>query len=178
MNDRLTKIDWLEQGLRTLAASGANALKVLPMSQALRVSRGSFYWHFKDIADFHAELLRFWQQRSTDQIIQELESQDDVRGRLPYLMQRAFTSDHRLDRAVRYWAAENKEVAKVIAAADAQRVAYMARLLVASGVRGRQATARATFLYWAYLGQAVVMDPRLTTIPPARVEEISDLLKT
>lgn len=178
MNDRLTKTHWLDQGLRTLASSGAGALKVLPMSRALRVSRGSFYWHFKDIADFHAELLRFWQQRSTDQIIQELESQEDLRGRLTYLMKRAFSSDHRLDRAVRYWATENKEVARVIAAVDAQRVAYMAKLLVASGVRGRQAAARATFLYWAYLGQAVVMDPRLTTIPPARIDEIGDVLQT
>lgn len=178
MNDRLTKTDWLDQGLRTLAASGAGALKVLPMSKALKVSRGSFYWHFKDIADFHAELLRFWQERSTDQIIQDLESQDDVRVRLKYLMKRAFSSDHRLDRAVRYWATENNEVGRVIAAVDAQRVAYMAKLLVASGVRGRQASARAAFLYWAYLGQAVVMDPRLTTIPPARVDEISDLLRT
>jgi AcrR family transcriptional regulator len=177
MNDRLTKIDWLEQGLRTLATTGAGALKVLPMSRALRVSRGSFYWHFKDSADFHAELLRFWQQRSTDQIIQELESEDDARVRLNYLMKRAFNSDHRLDRAVRYWAAENREVARVIASVDAQRVAYLAKLLVAAGVRGRQASARAAFVYWAYLGQAVVMDPRLTTLPPAGIDEIAELLK-
>jgi len=28
MNDRLTKSDWIEHGLRTLANDGANALKV------------------------------------------------------------------------------------------------------------------------------------------------------
>ena len=90
MNARLTKTDWLEQGLRTLAASGANSLKVAPMATALKVSRGSFYWHFKDSADFESELLRLWQQRTADRIIQELESEKSKPGQLNQLMKRAF----------------------------------------------------------------------------------------
>jgi len=31
------------------------------MATKLKVSRGSFYWHFRDIADFRAQLLRRWQ---------------------------------------------------------------------------------------------------------------------
>jgi AcrR family transcriptional regulator len=46
VDDRLTKSDWIEHGLRTLARDGANALKVGPMATQLKVSRGSFYWHF------------------------------------------------------------------------------------------------------------------------------------
>src|ERR1700724_2716783 len=64
MNERLTKDDWITHGLRTLANDGANALKVGPMATKLKVSRGSFYWHFSDIADFRAQLLRSWQERS------------------------------------------------------------------------------------------------------------------
>src|SRR5271166_2476814 len=52
MNDRLTKEDWIRHGLRTLANEGAHALKVGPMATKLKVSRGSFYWHFRDIPDF------------------------------------------------------------------------------------------------------------------------------
>ena len=48
MTDRLAKSDWIEHGLRTLANEGANALKVGPMAAKLEVSRGSFYWHFRD----------------------------------------------------------------------------------------------------------------------------------
>ena len=50
--DRLTKLDWIERGLSTLASDGAHALKVGPMATQLKVSRGSFYWHFRDVADF------------------------------------------------------------------------------------------------------------------------------
>src|SRR5690349_19446245 len=74
MNDRRTKDDWLQQGLRTLASEGANALKVGPMSVKLKVSRGSFYWHFRDIGDFRAQVLKSWQERSTDRVIQQLEA--------------------------------------------------------------------------------------------------------
>ena len=178
MDARLTKTDWLDHGLRTLAASGANALKVAPMSEALQVSRGSFYWHFKDIADFRSELLGYWRQRLTDQIIQELESAESEAGRLNYLMKRAFTADHRLDRAVRNWAAEDSDVAAMVAAVDAGRVAYIARILEAAGVREPQTSSRAAFLYWAYLGQAVVMDPRHASIALSSLDEISDLFKT
>ena len=72
MNERLTKSDWIKHGLRTLAKHGANALKVGPMSTELKVSRGSFYWHFRDIADFRAQVLRSWQESTTDQVIQEI----------------------------------------------------------------------------------------------------------
>ena len=54
MDVRLTKQDWINSGLRTLATEGASALKVGAMAAALGVSRGSFYWHFKDFADFRA----------------------------------------------------------------------------------------------------------------------------
>ena len=47
MTDRLTKSDWISHGLATLAKDGANALKVGPMADGLKVSRGSFYWHFR-----------------------------------------------------------------------------------------------------------------------------------
>ena len=73
MSDRLTKSDWIRQGLLTLAKHGPGELKVGPMSARLKVSRGSFYWHFEDIADFRAQLLQGWREVSTDRVIQDLD---------------------------------------------------------------------------------------------------------
>jgi AcrR family transcriptional regulator len=177
MNDRLTKSDWIKHGLQTLAREGANALKVGPMSTALKVSRGSFYWHFRDIADFRSQLLRSWQERSTDQVIQELEAEKAEPGRLKHLMTRAFNVKRDLDRAIRSWAAEDEDVAKIVATVDDRRVAYMAKMLVAAGVESRRALPRAAFMYWAYLGQTMVMDPRHSSIPPVAIDDISDLFE-
>ncbi len=177
MNDRLTKSDWIGHGLRTLASDGANALKVGPMAMKLRVSRGSFYWHFRDIADFRSQVLRNWRERATDQVIRELEAAKAEPDRLKHLMRRAFVGKRSLDRAIRSWAAEDKDVAAIVASVDASRVAYIARLLVAAGVESRRALPRATFMYWAYLGQALVMDHRYCSISASATDDISGLFE-
>jgi AcrR family transcriptional regulator len=176
MNDRLTKSDWIDHGLRTLANDGPNALKVGPMSTTLKVSRGSFYWHFRDIADFRSQILRSWQERMTDQVIQEIAGKAEP-DRLKHLMLRAFVAKRRLDRAIRSWATEDEDVAKIVASVDAKRVAYITKLLVAAGVESRRALPRAAFMYWAYLGQAIVMDPRHASIPASALDDISDLFE-
>jgi AcrR family transcriptional regulator len=177
MNDRLAKSDWIEHGLRTLANEGANALKVGPMAAKLEVSRGSFYWHFRDIADFRSQLLRSWQERSTDQVIQQLEAENAEPDRLKHLMKRAFSAKRNLERAVRSWAAEDEDVAAIVASVDAGRVAYIAKMLLVAGVESHRARPRAAFMYWAYLGQTIVMDARHSSFTAAAIDDISDLFE-
>jgi AcrR family transcriptional regulator len=177
MDDRLTKSDWIEHGLRTLASDGANALKVGPMATRLKVSRGSFYWHFCDIADFRLQVLQCWQERTTEQVIRDLEAAKAKPDRLKHLMRRAFVTKRSLERAIRSWAAEEKGVAATVAAVDTRRVSYIAEMLVAAGVESRRALPRAAFMYWAYLGQPIVMDPRHASIPASALDEISDLFE-
>jgi AcrR family transcriptional regulator len=182
MDDRLNKADWLAHGLATLARHGPGALKVGPMADGLKVSRGSFYWHFRDIADFRGQLLKSWQESSTDQIIDEL----DARRGEPRLLQRfahaafmgaAFKGRRELDRAMRSWAAEDRTVAAVVAAVDARRIARLSKFLLDAGVARERATHRAAFLYWAWLGQSAVMDPRHTTLPAAALDDITGLFQ-
>lgn len=177
VGDRLTKSDWIKHGLRTLANEGANSLKIGPLATKLKVSRGSFYWHFRDLANFRSQLLRSWQERTTEQVIREIEAEEAEADRLRPLMRRAFGVKPRLDRAIRTWAAEDEHVAAIVASVDAGRVAYIANLLVAAGVESRRALARATFIYWAYLGQAAVMDSRHSSIAVSAMDDISDLFE-
>jgi AcrR family transcriptional regulator len=156
MSDRLTKSDWLAHGLRTLARDGPNALRIEPMAKKLKVSRGSFYWHFRDLKDFQVQLLRSWQELSTDQVIEDVDAQAPPRDRLKYLMQEAFSGRRNLDDAVRSWAAEDKAVAKVVAATDRKRTAHLEKMLIESGVEPKLAPHRAAFLYWAYVGYPLV----------------------
>ena len=162
---------------RSLATDGASALKVGAMAAALGVSRGSFYWHFKDFSDFRAQLLHNWRERTVDQVIREFEDDDAGPGRLQRLIKRAFFGKRGLDRAIRMWAADEPEVAAMVAAVDARRVGYMAELLIAAGVDVKQAQPRAAFIYWAYLGQAFVMDPASAAIDEAAMAGIADLFE-
>ena len=113
----------------------------------------------------------------TDQVIRDLDSRKAEPDRLKHLLKRAFAARRDLDRAIRSWAAEDEEVARIVASADARRVAYIARMLVAAGVESQRALRRAAFLYWAYLGQPLVMDPRHASIPESAIDDIADLFE-
>jgi AcrR family transcriptional regulator len=146
------------------------------MSTELNVSRGSFYWHFRDIADFRNQVLRSWQESTTDHVIQEIAAKAQP-DRLKHLMRRAFSMKSGLDRAIRSWAVEDEGVAATVASVDARRVAYITKLLIAAGVESQKALPRAAFMYWAYLGQAIVMDPSHSSIATLAMDDISDLFE-
>jgi AcrR family transcriptional regulator len=175
--DRLTKLDWIERGLSTLASDGAHALKVGPMATQLKVSRGSFYWHFRDVADFQCQVLECWRERATEEVIRDLEAAKAEPDRLRRLMRRAFVANRSVETAIRSWAAEDKDVAATVTTVDTRRVAYIAQMRVAVGVDRRRALPRAAFMYWAYLGQSIVMDPKHASIPALALDEISDLFE-
>jgi AcrR family transcriptional regulator len=174
---RLSAADWVRAGLRTLGDSGAGALKADSLAKALKVSRGSFYWHFRDIGDFRTQLLAAWREATTDQVIRDLDARAPGPGGLQLLLQRTLRPGRSLERAVRAWAAEDPEAAAAIAEVDARRVARVEGLLTEAGVPAAVAAPRAAFLYWAYLGQSVVMDPRHNTIPPEAIDDIAALFE-
>jgi AcrR family transcriptional regulator len=178
MTDRLSKSDWIDHGLDTLTRAGPRALKVAPMAAKLKVSRGSFYWHFRDIGDFRDALLAAWQERLTDRVIRDLDARQGERGLLRRLLRGAFSSERQLDRAMRVWAAEDRGVAAAVAAVDARRVARIAGLLADAGVARERARHRAAFLYWAFLGQVTVREARVAALPDSALDDIAALFET
>jgi AcrR family transcriptional regulator len=178
MSDRLNKSDWIRQGLRTLASDGPGALKVGPMASKLKVSRGSFYWHFQDVADFQAQLVRSWEERSTESVIRDLDARKGEPGHLRKFMGESFRGRRKLERAMRAWASADRAVAQVVAAIDTRRIHRVAKMLVDAGVDGEKALHRANFLYWAFLGQAVVMDPAGASLSAFAMDDLIELFET
>ena len=74
-------------------------------------------------------------------------------------------------------AAEDRGIAVAVAAVDARRVAGIAKLLIDAGVDPDRARQRAAFLYWAFLGQVAVMEPRVATLPAAALDDIAALFE-
>ena len=58
---RLSPDKWLTAGFEALVASGPSALAAEPLARALGTTKGSFYWHFKDVPAFQDALLAAWQ---------------------------------------------------------------------------------------------------------------------
>src|SRR5580693_7759368 len=57
----LTREDWLAAARRALLHGGPAAVRVDTLARQLKISRGSFYWHFKDRSDLLAALLAEWE---------------------------------------------------------------------------------------------------------------------
>ena len=134
MKTRLTKEDWIFAGFRALTATGPQALKAEPLARALGTTKGSFYWHFKDVPDFHAQMLTLWVDRAYYAITASLASIPDPAIRLKQLGTLAVTSDEthggaRAEPAIRAWAQSTPEVAAAVQKIDALRIGYVADIL-------------------------------------------------
>jgi AcrR family transcriptional regulator len=172
MSDQLSAKDWVDQGLKALASRGFTALKAEPLAKALRVSRGSFYWHFADIAAFHAAILARWHEVAAEQIIANVEAASKDEDPLALLLRRVFDERLMLERAVRTWASVDPAARAAVLAIDRRRLNYVEGLLAQSGLAAELARARAQILYWAFLGFALSDQP----LPKARQQAVLDEL--
>ena len=155
MAKRLTAQDWIDFALTTLARESFDALKADVLARRIGVSRGSFYWHFRDLGTFHTGVIAQWRQLATEAIIAGLERHESREQRLDALLRRGFGHDAVLEIRMRTWADNNAEAARVLKDIDRRRREYLERLLVEAGISPPLAATRAQLLYWTYLGAAV-----------------------
>ena len=171
MTDQLSAKDWLDQGLKTLAERGFTALKAEPLAKAMGVSRGSFYWHFADIAAFHSAILTHWHEVAAEQIIADVEAAANDNP-LPLLLRRVFGERLALENAVRSWATVDPAARTAVQAIDRRRLSYLEGRFRASGLSPELARARAQILYWAFLGFALSEKPLPRAQQQAVLEEM------
>lgn len=160
MADRLSKQNWIEHGFEVLKSEGPEGLKADRMVKALGVSRGSFYWHFRSLKDFHAQLLEAWQYQITEAVIAELQSLPTTQNQLSVLFERILSHPQKLEAAMRIWAQTNPDVHVVMTRVDQLRIAYMADVMMRAGVAPDHARTRAIALSWACVGRAIMPDHR------------------
>jgi AcrR family transcriptional regulator len=172
MSDQLSARDWLDQGLKALASRGFTALKAEPLAKAMGVSRGSFYWHFADIAAFHAAILARWHEVAAEQIIANVEAASKDENPLALLLRRVFGERLTLERAVRTWASVDPTARAAVQAIDRRRLSYVEGLLAQSGLSAEIARTRAQIFYWAFLGFALSDQPLPKTRQQAVVDEL------
>ncbi|WP_051420396.1 TetR/AcrR family transcriptional regulator [Ruegeria pomeroyi] len=152
---RLSAERWVEIGLETLAQEGYVALKADQLSRAQGVTRGSFYYHFENVADFHAAVIARWKHVATNQVIAGLLDQADPRKALESLFRTAFGHPESLEWPMRFWA-ENEALARAaIDEIDTRRIGFLEQLLGAIGHAPPIARRKAQLIYDCYLGSSL-----------------------
>jgi AcrR family transcriptional regulator len=166
MDDKMSRQSWLDAGFEQLAAHGPHRLRIMPIAKQLGVTKGSFYWHFKNLSEYRATLLTEWERRYTYQIIEQVERAGGDPGakmrRLMSVAAPAASAGPRITFALRLWALSDPRVGKVVARVDEVRLAYLADLLHELGWGKRDAMTLARFAQQAVIGRFMLSDPPLS----------------
>jgi AcrR family transcriptional regulator len=148
---RLSRERWIEAALAALAENGVEAVAVEPLARRLGVTKGSFYWHFRDRDELLAATLAEWERERTEELIERLDSIEDPRERLAEWARHAFVADKALLVGL-HAAAEHPLVAPVLRRVTERRIEWLADLFREAGVAPAAARRRARLLYSADLG--------------------------
>lgn len=154
MNNRLSRQDWIAAAFKILMTRGVDAVRIEPLALALGVTKGSFYWHFRDRGALLTALLEAWQEHATHAIIESVEEQGgDARAKLASLFTIVAKADARLDRAIRAWAARDTAAADALERIDRRRQDYLETLFLQMGFSAQASRARARLVYRALIGK-------------------------
>lgn len=151
---------WISAGLHALAAGGPEAVRIETLAKSLRVSKGSFYWHFADRRALLDALLDAWERTYVDEAIAQVEADGgDGRQRLRDLFELAEESASELlplDLAIREWARRDPAVMTRLTRVDNRRIGYLRSLFSDFAVDAADAEARSLLVFCVWVGQPLV----------------------
>lgn len=156
---KLSKDDWLKQGLILLVKEGVDAVTIDGMCRQLEVTKGSFYHHFKNRDAFLEGLLTYWENTYTTQFIEfSLKGKTPLARiqRLNALVTQAHGTEENIIRA---WAQTSPLAREFQERVDQRRMGFLAQLQFE--LHGDEALAQRTaqLIYATLIGAQQMMPP-------------------
>jgi AcrR family transcriptional regulator len=151
---RLSVDDWIEAGFAVLADSGPNALRVDALCARLNVTKGSFYWHFTDMAAYRSALVDAWGGLH-DRGRRPFENMPhvDPRERLAVMMGTLVAPHHwALERAMRVWALTDDAALAAVQQSDERVLRAVRQAFDDCGFEPEEAALRSFVVFSAGVG--------------------------
>jgi len=149
----LTRKDWLEGARTLMVEKGIAAVKVEVLARRLGVSKGSFYWHFKNRDDLLSDLLNYWAS-VTDELIRHGSQTPSAKDRLAHLFAAIAAAGTSGEEVIQVWAKHDENVAAVVQQVETKRINYLQAIFEQGGFESKAARERAEITYLAFLGYA------------------------
>ncbi len=162
MESRISKADWVEEALGVLGEHGVDGVKVEFLARRLKVTKGGFYWHFKDRPELLAAMLEMWRFRRIEAIRRHThDTGKSPRERIESLIRLYIENINpkgvAIELAIRDWARRGGQAAAAVADVDTNRLELVAGLFREIGL-GTQAAQARSFLVYAFLfGQVLLI---------------------
>ncbi len=169
---RLGPHDWLAEALETLGREGVVGVSVENVARSMRVTKGSFYHHFKNREEFINRLLEYWETELTDKINGHLshlhgKPAEQLLALLEFISE---NETNRYDASMRAWALHDDRVATVVRRVDRKRLAYVRDLFRKMGFPAEQAEIRGRMSYYYVVGEPTALAEEKTL--ESRLEDI------
>ncbi len=152
----LSRDAWIAAAASVLERRGISAVKIDALSRKLKVTRGSFYFHFKGLKDLHEGLLDTWRTRNCKPFEMIVERTDLQAVDLfnvvcaVWVDEKPFSPS--LDLAVRDWSRTSRKLAAEMSEADDLRLTLLKRSFVEMGYSEDESTVRARITYFHQIG--------------------------
>ena len=147
---RLRRQDWMRAARLALLNSGPDSVRVEKLARKLDVTKGSFYWHFKDRKEILEALLSEWEEETatlTAVALANADAEQGLRELLDTVKEAVVLSERGeapSDAAMFAWASMSTDVARRVNQVERKRLQFFTQLT------GRPD--RAELAYYAYLG--------------------------
>lgn len=120
--------NWLRAAETRLAEQGIDSVRIEVLARDLGVSKGSFYWHFRDRGELLDKLLANWQDAQLDWLSAEDPSGPAARW-AKFIARTADPGRMRMEVALRSWARLDERVAARVAAVEKRKARVIADVL-------------------------------------------------
>ena len=177
----LTPDAWIKAGFRALTKGGHQAIRAEALARDLKASKGSFYWHFGDVASLQAQMLDQWKAEASEASIAAVESHGG-RGadKLRFLVE-IVTGDANepyggllVEAAIRDWARYNELAAAMVNEVNILRIEYLETLFRECGADPTVGRTNSIILYSALIGMEALAHAGLADLR----KDLRSLLET
>lgn len=149
---QLDRDAWVLGAIEVLAEEGIAGLRVEVLAKRLKVTKGSFYWHFQDRRDLLMAVLQMWRDGRIRDIVKQTQSlpgqeQAQIFHVIDIYSEKKSRRGMMIELAVRDWARHDAEAAAIVGEVDDARLRCARDLFLACGVPRAEASSRCMLLY-------------------------------
>src|SRR5574343_1828656 len=158
---QLAPEQWVAAAIDVLASEGIAGLRIEVLAKRCGVTKGSFYWHFRDRQALLDAVLERWREGRIRDIEKTTAGLPGAEvEQLHHVIEIYGANRNRkgmaIELAVRDWARHDAQAAVVVEAVDLYRLECTQRLFIAKGMSEADAKSRSLLLYACVFGLSLM----------------------
>jgi AcrR family transcriptional regulator len=178
---QLDRNSWVQAATEVLAEEGISGLRVEVLAKRLKVTKGSFYWHFQDRRDLLMAVLQVWKEGRIRDIVKQTRAEPGRELQQIYHVIDVYSTSRSrrgamIELAVRDWARRDSDAAAIVAEVDDWRLRCARELFLACGVPMEEASSRCMLLYAYVFGISLMIYEKFDSDVARVKRDIADLI--